>query len=220
MRNKSNFDSHSTPGVRVSQPASRCLSDFNDGANPSARDLIQLRADPNFLSSGGFAQGANNSLNNAMPSATHLQNSSFLDYSHIQLKPDHEKRPLWIGQDSLVLLEAFSPLYKVATDFLVAIAEPASRPTHIHEYRLTKYSLYAAASIGLSDTDIIQVLQRLSKNQEIPVPVVEFIMMHSSSYGKAKLVLKNNQYIIEAVDLPTIQRLTSFECIKNGIRNQ
>ena len=54
--------------------------------------------------------------------------------------------------------------------------------------------------MGLSDTDIIQVLSRLAKNQEIPIPVVEFIQMHSSSYGKAKLVLKSNQYFIEAVD--------------------
>jgi DNA excision repair protein ERCC-3 len=46
----------------------------------------------------------------------------------MELKEDHAKRPLWIGNDCLILLEAFSPLYKVATDFLVAIAEPVSRP--------------------------------------------------------------------------------------------
>ena len=48
---------------------------------------------------------------------------------------------------------------------------------------------------------------------------IEFIKMHSSSYGKAKIVLKNNQYFIEAVDRPTINKLTSFECIKQGIHN-
>jgi hypothetical protein len=41
--------------------------------------------------------------------------------------------------------------------------------------------------------------------------------MHSSSYGKAKIVLKNNQYFIEAVDRSTMTKLTSFECIRQGI---
>lgn len=111
-------------------------------------------------------------------------------------------------------------MYKVATDFLVAIAEPISRPTFIHEYRLTKYSLYAAASVGLSDTDIIQVLGRLAKNKEIPHPVFEFIKEHSSSYGKAKLMIQNNQYFIEAADAETLKRLRSFECIEKSRQEQ
>jgi DNA excision repair protein ERCC-3 len=37
------------------------------------------------------------------------------------------------------------------------------RPAHIHEYRLTPYSLYAAVSVGLETNDIIDVLNRLSK---------------------------------------------------------
>jgi hypothetical protein len=49
------------------------------------------------------------------------------------------------------------------------------------------------------------------------VQAIEFIKMHSSSYGKAKIVLKNNQYFIEAVDRPTMNKLIGFECIKQGI---
>ena len=79
----------------------------------------------------------------------------FHDYTQmIQLKEDHDKRPIWIAPDYRIFLESFSPLYKAATDFLIAIAEPVSRPTYIHEYVLTKYSLYAAASVGLTKNDI------------------------------------------------------------------
>ena len=129
------------------------------------------------------------------------------DCSHIRLKEDHERRPIWIiwlqgvdGQDdeNRIILEAFSPEYKNATDFLIAIAEPVSRPSHIHEYKLTKFSLYAAASVGLSDTDIEMVLDRFCKNESIPQEVLEFIRLHCSSYGKAKIVLKANNYYIEA----------------------
>lgn len=78
---------------------------------------------------------------------------------------------------------------------------------------LTKYSIYAAASVGLSDVDIIKVLSRLSKNKEIPSLVQEFIKEHSSSYGKAKLILRRNEYFIETSDPNIMNRLKSFKCI-------
>ena len=56
-----------------------------------------------------------------------------VDLFHVPLKVEHEKRPLWISPDCHIFLEAFSPLYLPATEFLVAIAEPVSRPEHIHE---------------------------------------------------------------------------------------
>jgi len=39
---------------------------------------------------------------------------------------------------------------------------------HIHEYMLTKYSLYAAVSIGLTKEKIFERLDMLSKNEDIP----------------------------------------------------
>lgn len=66
--------------------------------------------------------------------------------------------------DCRVFLETFSPVYKQAYDFLIAIAEPVSRPEFIHEYQLTPHSLYAAVSIGLEMSTIVGVLSRLSKN--------------------------------------------------------
>ncbi len=43
------------------------------------------------------------------------------------------------------------------------------RPEHIHEYKLTSYSLYAAVSVGLQTADIIEYLTRyrISMSQEI-----------------------------------------------------
>ena len=137
----------------------------------------------------------------------HMQSDQVKDFSNIKLKTDHERYCMWLGaseDDNIIFLEAFSPNYKNATDFLVAIAEPVSRPQHIHEYRLTKYSLYAAASIGLTNEIIEEVLLRYCKNTKIPEQVSEFIKTHCSSYGKAKVVLKNNQYFIEANDEATI----------------
>lgn len=76
--------------------------------------------------------------------------------------------------DGHIFLEAFSPVYKYAQDFLVAIAEPVCRPTHIHEYKLTAYSLYAAVSVGLQTSDITEYLQKLSKTG-VPDGIIQFI---------------------------------------------
>ncbi|ODQ67427.1 DNA repair helicase rad25 [Nadsonia fulvescens var. elongata DSM 6958] len=129
------------------------------------------------------------------------------DFSYLKLKPDHASRPLWINpEDGRIILESFSPLAEQAQDFLVTIAEPISRPSHIHEYRITTYSLYAAVSVGLETNDIIAVLNRLSK---VPVPksIINFIHSCTVSYGKVKLVLKHNRYFVESSHAETLQML-------------
>ena len=50
-----------------------------------------------------------------------------LDLSTMIMRPDHERRPFWVCKDGTVFLETFSPIYKAASDFLVAIAEPIQR---------------------------------------------------------------------------------------------
>ncbi|KAJ1853177.1 DNA repair helicase RAD25 [Coemansia sp. RSA 1822] len=129
------------------------------------------------------------------------------DYSYLKLKPDHNSRPLWIcPQSRHIVLEAFSPIAELAIDFLIAISEPVSRPSYIHEYKLTPFSLQAAVSVGLDTNDIIEVLNRLSK---VPVPpdVIEFINQCTKSYGKVKVVLKHNKYYVESRYPNILQRL-------------
>ena len=77
--------------------------------------------------------------------------------NQMELRTDHESRPLWIAPNGHIFLETFSPVYRHAHDFLIAIAEPVSRPEFVHEYKLTSYSLYAAVSVGLQTHDIIEV---------------------------------------------------------------
>lgn len=95
----------------------------------------------------------------------------------------------------------------------MAIAEPVSRPSLIHEYRITKPSLHAAMSVGLETNDIIEVLSRLSK---IPLPrkLVARIQDWTSSYGKIKLVLKHNRYWLESSVPEYLQRLLKDDVIK------
>uniref|UniRef100_A0A673FSS8 General transcription and DNA repair factor IIH helicase/translocase subunit XPB n=1 Tax=Sinocyclocheilus rhinocerous TaxID=307959 RepID=A0A673FSS8_9TELE len=112
-------------------------------------------------------------------SSTKLDEYGAKDYRlQMLLKNDHTSRPLWVAPDGHIFLEAFSPVYKYAQDFLVAISEPVCRPTHVHEYKLTAYSLYAAVSVGLQTSDIIEYLQKLSKTS-VPDGIVQFIKVCS-----------------------------------------
>lgn len=129
------------------------------------------------------------------------------DYrSQMILKPDNSSRPLWVAPNGHIFLESFSAVYKHAHDFLIAISEPVCRPEHIHEYKLTAYSLYAAVSVGLQTNDIIEYLKRLSKTS-IPDGIVEFIKLCTLSYGKVKLVLKHNKYFVESPHPEILQKL-------------
>lgn len=131
-----------------------------------------------------------------------------------ELKADHASRPLWVAPDGHIFLESFSPVYKHAHDFLIAISEPVCRPEHIHEYRLTAYSLYAAVSVGLQTSDIIEYLKRLSKTT-IPEGIIQFIKICTLSYGKVKLVLKHNKYFVESSFPDVLQHLLQDPEIEN-----
>lgn len=98
-------------------------------------------------------------------------------------------RPLWVCPDGRIFLETFSPIYKQAYDFLIAIAEPQSRPEVVHEYMLTEHSLYAAVSVGLETDTIISVLERLSK-VNLSDDIKGFIKNSTQNYGKVSQTLK------------------------------
>ena len=124
----------------------------------------------------------------------------------MELRPDHGSRPLWVAPNGHIFLETFSPVYRHAHDFLIAIAEPVSRPEFIHEYKLTSYSLYAAVSVGLQTHDIVEYLKRLSKTS-IPEGIIAYIELCTLSYGKVKLVLKHNRYFVESSHPEVLQKL-------------
>jgi DNA excision repair protein ERCC-3 len=137
------------------------------------------------------------------------------DFTKLPLKVDAPKRPLWVCQDGKIILEAFSPLLQQAQDFLITISEPVTRPSRMHEYKLTAYSLYAAVSVGMSTTVILDVLERFSKTK-VPEKVVKFIKDCTMSYGKVKLVLKQNRYYVESGFPEILRILLNDKAIKDS----
>lgn len=146
----------------------------------------------------------------------HEETEPFQDYSRtLKLKPDHELRPVWITENNLIILEAFSPIYQQAYDFLVAVAEPESRPEFIHCYKLTENSLYAAVAVSIDTESIIKVLGRLCKT-ELPTKVVEYVRECTYTFGKAKIVLKDNSFYIESKYPEILRELLKNPLIRNS----
>lgn len=137
----------------------------------------------------------------------------YFDFSTLNMKKDHESRPVWVCPNGRIFLEAFSPIYKQAYDFLVAISEPVSRPEFLHEYKLTPYSLYAAVSVSIETESILKVLERLSKNH-LPEVIVSFIRDCTLSYGKAKLVLHHNEFYVESLYPEVLRKLLEHDQIR------
>ncbi|KAL9655405.1 hypothetical protein ABK040_011246 [Willaertia magna] len=132
------------------------------------------------------------------------------DHSKLNLKPDHKIRPVWVceGPEKKfhIFMETFSPIYQSAYDFLVAVAEPVSRPENLHEYVLTEYSLYAAVSIGMDTEQIIEKLDTLSK-VTLSDAVKGFIKDVTKKYGNVKLVLQKNRFFVESPSRDILRKI-------------
>lgn len=137
-------------------------------------------------------------------------------HEELKMKENSDDSPIWINYDGLVILETFKENSKHAIDFLIAIAEPVSRPSRIHEYQITAYSLYAAASVGLTTDHILTTLKKFSKNV-IPKGVRDFITDCTLSYGKVKLVRAHTKFYVEAINEEVYSLLLADQIIKKNI---
>lgn len=191
--------------------------EYYDSGGDADDDFIVPDEGTNPRKRGRGGQAKGKRFGGAKGKGSYYEESAGLqDYSRtLKLKSDHEKRPIWITKDNLIILEAFSPLYQQAYDFLVAIAEPESRPEFIHTYRLTENSLYAAVSISIDTESIIKVLNRLCKT-DVPSEVIEYIRDCTITFGKAKLVLKDNKFYVESQSADVLRQLLENPTIRSA----
>ena len=206
----------------IKKPKSKSKSKSNTKLKQKTNKQKSKKPPKKKIKSSSGSSSTNSSSTNSMSLENEEEESrtfdSQSDFSSLTLKLDHITRPLWVCPNKHIFLESFSPLYPQAYDFLIAIAEPVCRPSLMHEYKITSYSLYAAVSVGLRTNDIIQTLDRLSK-VKLPEEVEEFINEMTTSYGKLKLVLqKNNQYFLESIDQKLIKKVIKDNVISGTVQ--
>lgn len=134
--------------------------------------------------------------------------SNYLDFSHLSLKDDAVKRPLWVCGDGKVIIETFAENAKAATDFIASIGYsdfsfctflPSQRSLRIArttfistEYLNSRYTQqclsesrqkYVFFSSNTSSCqDIVKKLETWSK-VELPAEVVKFVSEASGKYS-------------------------------------
>lgn len=138
--------------------------------------------------------------------SAYFQPAQKRDFTDLALKTDHRNLPLWVDGSGKITLENFHGKAPRVQEFLIAVAEPTSRPRFMHEYKFTNHSLYGAVSAGLNTKDIVTTLERFFKNG-LPPNIAEFITACGKSYGKVKLVLRSTKYFLETSDKALLQQL-------------
>lgn len=148
------------------------------------------------------------------------ENTPLVDFtSSMKLKVDNAVRPAIVCPTGYIYLDMNSIFSRPASDFLVTVAEPVSRPENIHEFQITVFSLYAAIGVGMSVDDILRNLNKFSKN-DIPEVLERLLRMHGSAFGRVKLVLRDNRYYLEASTREDLEYMLSNPSIAEArIRN-
>lgn len=70
--------------------------------------------------------------------------------------------------DHTIVVFTQSPIFRKIYGHLKSFCEPVYRPKLIHEYKITKFSLYTAMVLHYTGEEIIEILGRLSKNEHLP----------------------------------------------------
>ncbi|KAL8972756.1 MAG: hypothetical protein Q9183_000371 [Haloplaca sp. 2 TL-2023] len=200
-----------TTGANTPQSVDSGSDEYSDGGEEADEHEAENIGKALKTFSAGAARSKEKPAAKKADSVT--KSSGMSDLSGLDLKPDHENRPLWIdAKKARVTLESFSTLAQKASEFLTTIAEPLSRPSYFHEYAMTVHSLYAAVSTGMTAKDIFFGLNLLSKTP-IPSDIREFIISCTRAYGKVKLVLKHNRYFLETAEYDILKQLLQDEVI-------
>jgi DNA excision repair protein ERCC-3 len=103
--------------------------------------------------------------------------------------------------------------YSSAVEFIIAIAEPVSRPRFIHEYVITDVSLHSAVALGLIGSVIVKKLDLLCKTS-LPAALVRFITASTRHAGKLRLVLFNSRYSLETTHVQILEDVARLPAVR------
>ncbi|KPA85043.1 putative helicase putativeDNA repair helicase [Leptomonas pyrrhocoris] len=110
-----------------------------------------------------------------------------------------------------ILAESFRACYEAIQPTLSALAEAISRPTLMHEYRLTPFSLGAAVSNGIDAADAASFLETyaydLSPGTEQGKAVRGFIESCMLRYNLARIVIDAERTMVQCRNEDTAQML-------------
>ncbi|GET91731.1 helicase, putative [Leishmania tarentolae] len=110
-----------------------------------------------------------------------------------------------------IIAESFRSSYMTIRPFLTTLAEAISRPSLIHEYRLTPFSLGAAVSNGIDAAEATTFLEtyayRLAEGSERHQLVRQFIESCMMRYNLARIIIDSERTLVQCKNDETAQLL-------------
>lgn len=111
-------------------------------------------------------------------------------------------KPGIVQRDRTVLLECGHPAFDEAREKLSCYAELVKSPSSFHTYRITPLSLWNAAALGWSATEVLESLHSMSR-WDVPLALIQDVRELVSRYGKLTLVMDRDvpyQLILTSTD--------------------
>lgn len=129
------------------------------------------------------------------------------------------QNPLIIQSNSTILLEVNNPLFVDARNAISSFAHLEKSPEYIHTYTITPLSLWNAAALGMSSTEVAERLKQFSK-YPVPQNVASDITELMGRFGK--LILENapEGLVLRCDDATMFHHLLKHPSLKPLIGNR
>lgn len=114
--------------------------------------------------------------------------------------------PLIVQSDRTILLETANSRFEEARDQLSLFAELMKSPEHVHTYRVSPLSLWNAAALGHTPTEIKSWLENLTK-YPLPSNLLVDIDDFMARYGRIRLVRDGERLFLESTDYTLLHEI-------------
>ncbi|KAH9578641.1 Helicase XPB/Ssl2 [Trypanosoma melophagium] len=128
-----------------------------------------------------------------------------------------------ISTEGYVVLfgEAFRSCFSAIRPFLTTIAEPTSRPSLMHEYRMTPFSLGTAVSASVPASEVVDFLDNYvygfldKKSDARRARVCSFIETCMSRYNLARIVIEDQRTLVQCESVEIAEMLLEDRVVRS-----
>jgi DNA excision repair protein ERCC-3 len=131
-----------------------------------------------------------------------------------------QDKPIIVQSDGSILLEVQSPEFERARDAILPFAELIKSPEYVHTYRITPLSVWNAAALGISHTDVLQALGRYCR-YEVPSGVLFKIRDAFERWDAVRMMKhEGRELLVEVKSAELLDQILAKPGIRDMVRRQ
>ncbi|MCX7568651.1 helicase-associated domain-containing protein [Tumebacillus sp. DT12] len=138
--------------------------------------------------------------------------------SHSPQSASTSPNPLIVQSDGTMLVEAGHPDYPLLREMLLTFAELLKSPEGFHTYRLSRLSLWNAASTGQTPADVLGVLHRYSR-YPLPLDLQQLVLAEMNKYGSLVLTSGGGCHVLQG-DRDMLDAIRQLDGLKEHLHGR